>query len=421
MTLSYEGKFTEECVLAAAPADLALVRSGSEGATNGLYYGDNLPILAALAQDPNVRGQVTLIYIDPPYATNSVFQSRSQTDAYQDLLVGHHYVEFLRQRLILLRELLAANGSIYVHLDDNMAFYIKVIMDEVFGSRNYRSWITRKKCNPKNYTRRTYGNVADYILFYTKGDQYTWSRPVDEWTTERANKEYNCVDPLSGRRYKKVPVHAPGIRNGATGQPWRGKTPPPGKHWQFTPHTLDEMDARGEIYWSATGNPRRKIFLDGSDGVPVQDIWLDFRDVRNQNTKITGYPTEKNPDLLDRIMRASSHSGDLVLDCFAGSGTTLAVASRLGRRWIGIDNSTEAIGTTLRRFAVGTERMGDFVNQSPLPAYQQNDLGFDDSNLDNMKNKAVPVEDFNLYAIKSKIHEIGNLLYASNDSILSTP
>jgi adenine-specific DNA-methyltransferase len=259
---------------------------------------------------------VRLVYIDPPYATQSVFQSRSQTDAYSDLLVGAHYIEFLRERLILLRELLADDGSIYVHLDDKMAFHVKVIMDEVFGRGNFRNWITRKKCNPKNYTRRAYGNVADYILFYTKSDTYVWNRPFDDWTAERAEKEYTYTEEGTGRRYKKVPIHAPGVRHGETGQPWRGMTPPPGKHWQFQPRTLDEMDARGEIYWSPTGNPRRKIYLDASDGVPVQDIWLDFRDAHNQNIAITGYPTEKNPDLLARLIQASSNPGDLVLDCF---------------------------------------------------------------------------------------------------------
>jgi adenine-specific DNA-methyltransferase len=141
-----------------------------------------------------------------------------------------------------------------------------------------------------------------------------------------------------------------------------GKLPPPGKHWQYTPDKLDAMDARGEIYWSPTGNPRRKIFLDDSAGVPVQDLWLEYRDAHNQNICVTGYPTEKNTGLLERIIAASSNPGDLVLDCFSGSGTTLAVASQLGHRWIGIDNSAEAISVTLRRFAKGLEPMGDIVN-----------------------------------------------------------
>jgi adenine-specific DNA-methyltransferase len=262
-----------------------------------------------------------------------------------------------------LRELLAKDGSIYVHLDENMAFYIKVIMDEVFSSKNFKNWITRKKCNPKNYTRKTYGDVSDYIIFYTNSDEYVWNRSIEKWTEERAKKEYTYTEEETGRKYKKVPLHAPGIRNGETGKPWKGLMPPPGKHWQYIPKTLDEMDARGEITWSSNGNPRRKIYLDNTEGVPVQDIWLDFKDAHNQNIKITGYPTEKNPDLIKRIIEASSNPGDVVLDCFAGSGTTMDVAGQLGRNWIGIDNSPEAIATTLRRFHKGTEAMGDFVNE----------------------------------------------------------
>lgn len=386
---------------------------------NRLYYGDNLPILASLLKDDSVKGKVRLIYIDPPFATKSVFQSRSQTDAYSDLLAGNNYIEFLRQRLIILRELLADNGSIYIHLDENMAFYIKVIMDEIFGQRNFRNWITRKKCNPKNYTKKTYGNVSDFILFYTKSDTYVWNRPVEEWTDQRANKEYEYIEKETGRRYKKVPIHAPGVRNGETGKSWRGMNPPPGKHWQFPPKTLDEMDARGEIYWSKTGNPRRKIYLDSSSGIPVQDIWLEFRDAHNQNIKITGYPTEKNPDLLARIIRGSSNSDDLVLDCFAGSGTTLSVASELGRRWIGIDNSSEAIATTLRRFAKGCERMGDFVSQrQSLHQNPQDDescqlslFNLDESrfNAESLPETNEMINDFCLYATDTFAWELEDI------------
>jgi adenine-specific DNA-methyltransferase len=363
--LSYVGKKSEHEILATPPAICSCLWTDPKDThfQNRLYYGDNLPILATLLRDPSVCGKVRLIYIDPPYATKSVFQSRNQSDAYTDLLEGAHYIEFIRERLIFLRKLLAEDGSIYVHLDDNMAFLVKAVMDEAFGASNFRNWIVRKKCNPKNYTRRAYGNVADYILFYTKSDNYVWHRPVDPWTEERAQKEYSYVERETGRRYKKVPVHAPGVRNGETGQTWRGMKPPPGKHWQYPPRVLDEMDKRGEIYWSPTGNPRRKIYLDKSDGIPVQDIWLNFRDAHNQNIEVSGYPTEKNPDLLAQIIRASSKEGDIVLDCFSGSGTTLSVASRLGRHWIGLDNSTEAIRATLRRFGKGLKPMGDFVGK----------------------------------------------------------
>jgi len=369
--LEYEGKIPIEEIFKTQPAKLQRVISVDKEPRNQLIYGENLRVLSSLIRDDAVIGKVGLIYIDPPYATGNHFESRKRDHAYQDIMEGAEYLEFLRQRLILLRELLAETGSIYVHLDENMAHAAKIIMDEIFGSKNFRNWITRKKCNPKNYTRNQYGNIADYILFYTKTDDYIWNQQFEPWTEITAKKEYQYVEEGTGRTYKKVPIHAPGIRNGATGQPWRGMLPPPGKHWQYTPKTLDEMDARGEIYWSSTGNPRRKIYLENSQGISVQDIWLDFKDAHNQNIKITGYPTEKNLNLLKRIILASSNEGDIVLDAFAGSGTTAAVAEELGRKWIAIDNSPLAVDTIIQRLVNGTEAMGDFVNGNNSPKYEQ--------------------------------------------------
>ena len=360
--LEYEGKATVEEILNTSPAQLNRVISVEKLPKSQLIYGENLRVLRALINNVNVAEKVRLIYIDPPYATGFGFKSRKQSHAYHDLINGADYLEFLRQRLILLREVLADDGSIYVHLDDKMAFPVKVLMDEIFGPKNFRNWITRKKCNPKNYTRKQYGNISDYILFYTKSGSYVWNQAFEAWTDDTAKKEYQYIEKETGRYYKKVPIHAPGTRNGATGQPWKGMLPPRGKHWQYKPETLDEMDARGEIYWSPTGNPRRKVYLDNSKGIPVQDIWLDFRDAHNQNIKITGYPTEKNSEMLRRIILASSNKGDLVLDAFSGSGTTVAVAEELERQWIAIDNSPLAIETTVHRLAKGTEAMGDFVN-----------------------------------------------------------
>lgn len=224
------------------------VRKQEDAWRNRLYCGENLGILRALLDEPQVCHKVTLVYIDPPFATGGVFESRNGQRAYEDLSYGARYLEFLRQRLIVLRELMARHGSIYLHLDDKMAFPVKVLMDEIFGPSNFRNWITRKKSNRKNFTRRQYGNISDYILFYTKTDDYTWHRPYEKWTDEWAAREYQYVDKRTGRRYKKVPVHAPGVRKGETGQPWRGKLPPPGKHWQYPPRVLDELDAKGEIY-----------------------------------------------------------------------------------------------------------------------------------------------------------------------------
>ena len=337
-----------------------------------LYFGDNLDVLRLLIFDPTICGKVNLIYIDPPFSTQSRFVSREQSKAYEDTLTGAMYVEFLRQRLVLLHKLLSDNGSIYLHLDKNMIFEMKIIMDEIFGAPNYRNMIVRKKCNPKNYTRKSYGNITDYILFYTKSHGYVWNKQTVPLSGE-GMKEYFYTEERTDRKFMKVPIHAPGYRNGETGKPWRGKMPPPGKHWQYTPKHLDEMDARGEIFWSKNGNPRRKVYLDEHPGVVIQDIWLDFRDAHNQNIKITGYPTEKNPDLIRRIVAASSNPGDLVLDCFAGSGTTLAVADDMQRNWVGVDNSIEALKTILHRFQNGLQPMGDYVDVPVRSKQHDND------------------------------------------------
>lgn len=406
--LEYPGKKRVEEIFATLPAQLEVI-GHHRTPNNRLIFGDNLGVLAALAQDTGVAGKVRLVYIDPPFATQAAFHSRQLAPAYEDTMAGAEFIEFLRERLVWLHRLLAEDGSLYLHLDERMVFHFRLVLDEIFGSGQYRNCITRKKCNPKNYTRNTYGNIADYILFYTKSDRYAWNRPVEPWTDERAAKEYQYEEAKTRRRYKKVPVHAPGIRNGETGKPWRGIMPPPGKHWQYPPATLDELDAKGEIYWSPTGNPRRKVYLDQSAGVPWQDIWLDVRDAHNQNIHITGYPTEKPPELLRRIILASSNPGDLVLDCFAGSGTTLVAAAEVGRRWIGVDNSLEAINTTLRRFSMGMERMGDFVSVKNGEKEETIDLlpGFEPAP-DAPDNDHEPITDFTLYSESGLVSMLKN-------------
>jgi adenine-specific DNA-methyltransferase len=358
-SLEYKGKLPRAEVLAlpaVRPVDVPIAAKHGK-----LYHADNLPTLLWLRQQPDVHRKVRAVYIDPPYATSMTFLDREVNHAYEDHLEGAAYVESLRRRLIVLHDLLAKDGSIFVHLDQNMIFEAKLVMDEVFGRDNFRNFITRKKCNTKNYTRNNLGNISDHILFYSKTDQNVWHRPYDPWTDEKMNEEYPCVDPATGRRYKKVPVHAPGERNGETGKLWRGKHPPKGKHWQYPPAKLDELDAAGEIYWSPNGNPRRKVYFDRSEGIPVQDIWLGFKDAHNQNVHITGYPTEKNLDLVKRLIGATTNAHDLVLDCYCGSGTTLEAAAILGRRFIGIDAAGAAIKATATRFSHGRAAMGDFV------------------------------------------------------------
>lgn len=251
----------------------------------------------------------------------------------------------MRRRLILLREILADDGSIYVHIDSKMGHYVKILMDEVFGEGRFINNITRVKCNPKNFPRKAYGNITDMILFYSKSEQYVWNDPREEMTEEDICRLFPKVDK-DGGRYTTTPLHAPGeTSNGPTGLPWKGIEPPRGRHWRYPPDELTKLDEQGLIEWSSTGNPRKKIYADKASegGKKRQDIWY-FKD-----PPYPSYPTEKNLEMLQMIVHASSDPGDIVLDCFAGSGTTLVAAEILGRRWIGIDNSEMAIKVARER------------------------------------------------------------------------
>lgn len=359
--LQYEAKEDLKRVIATMPpVTLKEIKGFGQNRLDGwgnmLISGDNLQALKALIKDPNIEGKVRLVYIDPPFATNQEFKSgESRTStisyssederAYEDKLVGAEYIEFLRKRLILLQKILADDGSIYVHIDWKMGHYVKVLLDEIFGQEQFINDITRIKCNPKNFDRKGYGNIKDMILFYSKTDRYVWNEPREEMTEEDIQRLFPKIGK-DGRRYTTTPLHAPGeTRNGPTGQPWKKLKPPKGRHWRYSPDELDRLDEHGLIEWSSTGNPRKKIYADEvlAKGKKRQDIW-EFKD-----PPYPSYPTEKNLEMLKTIISASSNPDDIVLDCFAGSGTTLVAAEELGRRWIGIDNSKVAIDTAQKR------------------------------------------------------------------------
>lgn len=362
--LQYEGRLPEAAVLKALPVRLRHVeRDGSMGeiarpSDGALILADNLFGLHALRES---KSKVTLFYLDPPYNTGMDFQSRQLEHAYSDKWSFADYIEFMRRRFILMRDLMTEDGSMYVHIDHRMLSHLKVVLDEIFGPENFRNIITRRKCSSKNFTKNSFSNIHDYILFYTKTSRYKWNQPSERPSADWIDKEYNKVDARG--RYKLVPIHAPGTRNGETGLPWRGKMPPPGKHWQYAPAKLDEIDARGEMYWSKTGNPRRKVYLAANKTVSLTDYWSVYRDAHHQSVAVTGYPTEKNLDMLRMIVGASSDVGDLVVDPFCGSGTTLEAAAEAGRRFVGIDQSFAALKASIGRFRYGAQPMGDFIER----------------------------------------------------------
>ncbi|MEW6607120.1 MAG: site-specific DNA-methyltransferase [bacterium] len=319
-----------------------------------LIKGDNIQGLNYLLQNKNFKGRIDLVYIDPPFATGGNFtitdgrastisNSRNGDIAYSDKLMGKKFVEFLRARIVLLHELMSEQGSIYVHIDYKIGHYIKVMMDEIFGIENFRNDITRIKCNPKNFDRIGYGNIKDLILFYTKSSNPIWNEPREKYTEKDLEKLFPKIDK-QGRRYTTVPIHAPGeTENGKSNQPFKGMMPPKGRHWRTDVETLEQWDKEGLIEWSPTGNPRKIIYADEREGKRVQDVW-EFKDPQYPD-----YPTEKNYELLDLIIRTSSNPESIVLDCFCGSGTTLKSAHINNRRWIGIDQSEHAIKASITK------------------------------------------------------------------------
>ncbi|MBQ3020848.1 MAG: site-specific DNA-methyltransferase [Bacilli bacterium] len=323
---------------------------------NILIYGDNFVGLGLLLE--KYIGKIDLIYIDPPFNTDQIFyvtESRSNSIskgkhgivAYSDKMNLETYLEFLRERLIIMRELLSDKGSIYLHIDYKVGHYVKIIMDEVFGFSNFKNDITRIKSNPKNFYRKAYGNEKDLILFYAKKySENIWNDIKIPLDINEIEERFSKVDS-DGRHYTTIPLHAPGsTKNGNTSKPWRGIPVPEGRHWRTDPSEFDKLDSLGLIEWSSTGNPRIKKYADEHKGKKIQDIWR-FKDPQKPL-----YPTQKNSKMIEQIILQSSEENSIILDCFAGGGTTLKCAEKLGRKWIGMDSSNVSIETIKKQFDI---------------------------------------------------------------------
>lgn len=314
------------------------IETNHKNDNNEFIFGDNLLILKKLLETH--KSKIDLVYIDPPFGTGQNFSSLDDDSAYSDKLIDSEFLEFLRKRLFLLRELLSEQGSIYLHIDKKIGHYVKIIMDEVFGHKNFINDITRIKCNPKNFARNAYGNFTDMILYYAKNrDKQIWNDITEPMSKAKRDELFPKKNSKFGY-YTTNPIHAPGkTLDGDTGLEWKGLLPPKGRHWRYSRKVLDDLDSRGLIEWSSTGNPRKIVLAKDHKGFKIQDLW-EFKD---KGISYVDYPTQKNDDLLKRIIENSSHQNSIVLDCFAGSGSTLKVANQLGRKWIGIDNSTHSL------------------------------------------------------------------------------
>lgn len=316
---------------------------GDFSKSNLLIFDDNLNAMQFLLQEKAYKNALDLIYIDPPFATNNTFRmgstisaSLSANVAYDDKFSLETYLEFLYYRFILMREMLSEKGSIYVHTDSKIGHYVKIVLDEIFGKERFINDITRIKCNPKNFAKKGYGNVKDSILFYSKGADFIWNEVSQKVSQNDLAKRFNKRDEKGA--YTTIPLHAPGeTKNGESGKEWNGLKPPKGRHWRCALSELDSLQKEGLIEWSKNGNPRKKIYAKDYGYKKIQDIW-EFKD----SQKVL-YPTQKNTALLRQIILMSSNENSLVMDCFCGGGGFLQEASCLKRKFIGIDESAQAI------------------------------------------------------------------------------
>ena len=333
-------------------------RNGENGNgwTNMLIFGDNLQVLKTLLQMKqegklkNADGTpgVRLVYIDPPFATRQEFRGSQDQKAYQDKIAGANFLEFLRKRLVFLRELLSEDGSIYVHLDQKRGHYVKIILDEIFDEPKFQNEIVWKKTTAPKEQASTFAYIHDTIFLYSKSTNPLYAPQYVPFRDDYITTTYKYIEGETGRRYGSFDLTQQG-----DGPPRRFGdkilNPPPGKHWIWSQEKIDEAMKKGLLIFTNKGTPRVKKYLDERQGEPVKDIWADILAIQAGSKEDTGYPTQKPEALLDRVIKASSNPGDLILDCFAGSGTAQAVAEKLDRRWIGVDCGKLAIYTMQKR------------------------------------------------------------------------
>lgn len=358
---------------------------------NKLYYGDNLDILREHIPDESVD----LVYIDPPFNSkatyNVLFQEKNgaapaaQVKAFEDswhwdikaeeayhevvtkgpkklsdliqalrMFLGTNdmmaYLVMMATRLVELHRILKQTGSIYLHCDPTASHYLKILLDAIWGPRNYQNEIVWKRAFAHSDTKqglKRYGRIHDIILFYPKSNEYTWNNVYQDYDPEYIKAEYRHVEPITGRLYKSTDLTAakPG---GDTDYEWvspdgQKVKPYKGRYWAYSKENMKKFQVDGRLHYSSSGMPRLKQYLDEAPGIPLQDIWNDIHPIGASRKERLGYPTQKPETLLERIIKTNSNEGDLILDAFCGCGTTIAVAERLRRRWIGIDITHLAI------------------------------------------------------------------------------
>lgn len=400
------------------PAQLKEVHGEEvDGWRNKIFWGDNLQVMSHLLKQ--FRGQVDLIYIDPPFDSKADYkkkiklkgqmvendQNSFEEKQYGDIWTNDEYLQFMYERFAILRELLAENGSIYVHCDYRRSHALKLTLDEIFGASNFQNEIVWRRTTARSGSG-AYNHIHDSILFYTKTPKYVWNQQYTAYSKEYL--ESNFKPDETGRLYRESPITAPGLRSGESGATWKGLNPSAigkGRHWavpSFLEHlltdeakksplkALDELEAKGRIRWAkdGEGRPNAIQYVDDMPGVELQSIWTDFVALSSNSLESEDYPTQKPEELLKRIIKSSSSQDSLVFDCFMGSGTTQAVALSLGRRFIGADINLGAIQTTTKRL-IG---VADQLRQKSLDQNTRYFTGFEVFNVNHYDVFRNPVQ-----------------------------
>lgn len=353
--------------------------------TRRLVVDDNLPALANLPAE-----SVALVYLDPPFNSGRSYDliagerndDGGRTAAFGDQWLSSGgvdeavadvaacaprsvatltkvlvrsagrrdlaaYLAMMAPRLVELHRILDNEGSLYVHCDPSASHYLKVLLDEIFGMTNFRNEIVWKRTHAHSSSRR-FGPVHDTVLLYTKSNRYRWNPLYSAYPRHYIDAYYTHHDDRG--RFQLITCTAPGDRTGTKAHyDWRGKLPPPGRHWAWKREQMEAFERDGRLAYSGNGIPRLKRYVDEAPGVQLQDIWTDINRLDAHSDERVGFETQKPLGLLRRIIEASSNPGDLVLDPFAGSGTTAVAAEQAGRAWIGIDQSLLAGSLSLAR------------------------------------------------------------------------
>lgn len=340
------------------------------GWTNKLIWGDNKLILSSLKNGPlrkeiEAHGGLKLIYIDPPFDVGADFSmdieiggeefikkpSVIEEIAYRDTWGkgADSFIAMLYERLILMYDLLSDDASIYVHCDSRVSAYLKLCLDEIFGVGNKKAEIIWKRSSAHNDSN-SYGTIHDTIHFYSKSDRNIWNPTYVEYDEDYVKQYYRYKDS-DGRKWLSRDCSAPGGRGPK--YEWNGHT----RNWRYTRENMQKLHDEGRLFYTSNGIPRLKQYMDEMPGVPSQSLWVDksVQAINSWHQETEAYPTQKPEGLLERIITASSNEGDLIADFFCGSGTTLAVAEKLGRKWIGTDLGKFGIHTSRKRL-IGVQR-----------------------------------------------------------------